>query len=76
MYLVIIVLGIFGEVFVRQRLIVANDAMATAANIRAHELLWRWSVGLAALARTAIRQQGHAYGAFCSRAASSSSPAP
>lgn len=44
MYLVIIVLGIFGEVFVRQRLIVANDAMATAANIRAHELLWRWSV--------------------------------
>ena len=44
MYLVIIVLGISGEVFVRQRLIVANDAMATAANIRAHELLWRWSV--------------------------------
>jgi hypothetical protein len=44
MYLVIIVLGVFGEVFVRQRLIVANDALATAANIRAHELLWRWSV--------------------------------
>ena len=42
--MVIIVLGISGEVFVRQRLIVANDAMATAANIRAHELLWRWSV--------------------------------
>lgn len=44
MYLVIIILGLFGEVFVRQRLIVANDAMATAANIRAHELLWRCSV--------------------------------
>lgn len=43
MYLIIIVLGIFGEVFVRQRLIVA-DALATATNIRAHELLWRWSV--------------------------------
>jgi hypothetical protein len=45
MYLIIIVLGIFGEVFVRQRLIVAGDAMATAANLRAHELLWRVGVG-------------------------------
>jgi hypothetical protein len=44
MYLIIIVLGLFSEVFVRQRLIIANDALATAANIRAHELLWRWSV--------------------------------
>jgi hypothetical protein len=44
MYLIIIVLGIFGEVFVRQRLIVTNDALATATNIRAHELLWRLSV--------------------------------
>ena len=44
MYLIIIVLGLFAEVFVRQRLIVANDAMATAANIRAHELLWRLGV--------------------------------
>src|SRR5258706_11335065 len=43
MYLVIIVLGIFGEL-VRQRLIVANDAVATAANIHVHELLWRWSI--------------------------------
>ena len=46
MYLVIIALGLFGEVFVRQRLIVGNDAMATVANIRAHEFLWR--CGLAA----------------------------
>ena len=44
MYLIIIVLGLFAEVFVRQRLIVANDAMATAANIQAHELLWRCGV--------------------------------
>jgi hypothetical protein len=43
MYLVIIVLGIFGEM-VRRRLIVANDALATAANIRLHEMLWRSSV--------------------------------
>lgn len=46
LYLAIIGLGIFAEVLVRQRLLVAGDAMATAANIRAHELLWRW--GLAA----------------------------
>jgi Domain of unknown function (DUF4386) len=43
MYLVIIVLGIFGEV-VRQRLIVTNDAVATAANIHTHEMLWRSSI--------------------------------
>src|SRR5437870_1153015 len=43
MYVMIIVLGIFGEV-VRQRLIVANDAVATAANIQMHESLWRSSV--------------------------------
>jgi hypothetical protein len=44
LYLAIIGLGIFAEVLVRQRLLVADDAMATAANIRAHELLWRWGV--------------------------------
>lgn len=44
MYLIIIVLGLFAEVLVRQRLIMANDAMATAANIRAHEFLWRCGV--------------------------------
>ena len=44
MYLIIIVLGGFAELFVRQRLIVANDAMATAASIRAHEFLWRSGV--------------------------------
>ena len=43
MYLIIIVLGIFGEL-VRRRLVVANDAIATVGNIRAHELLWRTTV--------------------------------
>jgi len=44
LYLVIIVLGIFGQAFVRERLVVAGDAEATAANIIAHESLWRLSV--------------------------------
>lgn len=42
LYLVIIVGGIFAEMFVRQRLFVANDAAATAANILSHEQLYRW----------------------------------
>jgi len=45
LYLVIIVLGIFGEVFVRDRIFVSGDAAATAANLRAMERLWR--VGIA-----------------------------
>jgi hypothetical protein len=44
MYLILIALGLYAEVFVRQRLIVAGDAIATAANIRGHELLWRSSI--------------------------------
>ncbi|HEX4965386.1 MAG TPA: DUF4386 domain-containing protein [Thermoanaerobaculia bacterium] len=45
LYLIIIVLGIFGEAFVRGRLIVSGDATATAANIRSLE--WLWRVGIA-----------------------------
>ena len=45
LYLIIIVAGIFGEAFVRDRLIVSADATATADNIRTFELLWR--VGIA-----------------------------
>lgn len=41
LYLIIIVLGLFGEAFVRDRLIVSGNAAATAANIRAMESLWR-----------------------------------
>jgi hypothetical protein len=45
LYLIIIVIGIFGEVFVRNRLIVSGDATATAERIKASEFLWR--VGIA-----------------------------
>ena len=41
LYLVIIVVGLFGEVFVRGKLIVAGDAMRTATNLLQHESLWR-----------------------------------
>lgn len=44
LYLVIIVIGIWGEVFVRGRILVPSDAAATAANLRAHEALWRSGV--------------------------------
>lgn len=45
LYLIIIVLGIFQEVFVRGGIIVSGDAVATAANLRSMESLWR--VGIA-----------------------------
>lgn len=44
LYLIIIVLGVFGEAFVRDRLIVSGDATATAANIRSMESLWRFHI--------------------------------
>lgn len=44
LYLLIIVGGIFGEAFIRNRLIVSGDASATAANIMSSELLWRVGV--------------------------------
>jgi len=40
-YLAIILLGIFGELFVRGTLVVTGDAAATANNILASPLLWR-----------------------------------
>jgi hypothetical protein len=45
-YLITIVMGVFAELFVRGRLVVRNDPAATAANILAHETLYR--AGLAA----------------------------
>jgi hypothetical protein len=44
LYLAIIALGLFVEVLVRGRILVAQDAMATVANLRAHESLWRWGI--------------------------------
>lgn len=44
-YLVIIAVGLFGEGFVRQQLIVAGDATATAMNISAAQSLWHMSIG-------------------------------
>ncbi len=44
LYLIIIVLGIFGEAFVRDRIFVSGDAAATAANLRSLESLWRFGI--------------------------------
>lgn len=44
LYLAIIAIGLFAELFVRRRILVAGDAMATAANLRMHEALWRWGI--------------------------------
>src|SRR5213083_444847 len=44
LYLIIIVIGLFGEAFVRDRLILSGDATATAANIRSMESLWRFHI--------------------------------
>ena len=41
LYLLIIACGIFGEMFVRNRLVAWDDAMLTARNIAAAPLLWR-----------------------------------
>jgi hypothetical protein len=40
-YLLIIILGIFVELFVRGRIIAGGDAAATAANLTAMQSLWR-----------------------------------
>ena len=45
-YLVIIVAGIFGELFVRGKLVVWGDALATANNIMSSSLLWRLGIGV------------------------------
>ena len=45
-YVIVIVAGAIAEIFVRQQLVVANDAPATANNILAHEL--RFRLGFAA----------------------------
>ena len=44
LYVFIILAGIFGELFVRDALIVSGNAAATAANVAAHEGLWRLGI--------------------------------
>jgi hypothetical protein len=44
LYLIIIIGGIFSEIFVRDKLIVGGDATATANNIIASQLLWRMGI--------------------------------
>jgi hypothetical protein len=46
LYLILILVGMFAVIFVRDRLIVAGDATATANNIMASPLLWR--IGISA----------------------------
>lgn len=41
-YLVVILSGLFSEVFVRQAIRIPNDALGTAANIQLNEMLYRW----------------------------------
>ena len=41
MYLVIIIAGLLGEMFVRNTIVVSGNATSTANNIIAHPLLWR-----------------------------------
>jgi hypothetical protein len=41
-YLLTTLTRMFVEIFVRNRLVVSDDAAATATNILAHESLWRW----------------------------------
>jgi hypothetical protein len=50
LYLMNIVLGIFGEAFVRGRLIVSGNPAATAANITSMESLWRFGIAAEFLA--------------------------
>lgn len=44
LYLIIIAVGVFAEMFVRERLIVESDAAATAVNIAAHRSLLRLGI--------------------------------
>lgn len=41
-YLMVIITGVFSEIFVRQALRVPGNAMATFHNIQTHEMLFRW----------------------------------
>ena len=44
LYLLLILVGMFAVIFVRDKLIVSGDAAATAKNIMANQLLWRFGI--------------------------------
>jgi len=44
LYLIIIALGLYGEAFIRDRLVVSGNATATADNIASMQSLWRFGV--------------------------------
>lgn len=44
LYLIIIVAGIFTELFIRNKLVISGDAIATTNNIMASQLLWRFGI--------------------------------
>jgi hypothetical protein len=44
LYLFVIAVGLFGEAFIRDRIVVSGDAMATATNLRVLEPLWRFGI--------------------------------
>jgi len=44
LYLIIIALGLAGEILIRERLIVSGDPTATASNISSMEPLWRFGI--------------------------------
>jgi len=44
LYLIIILAGVVGETFVRNKLVVSVDATGTASNIRASKLPWRMGI--------------------------------
>jgi hypothetical protein len=50
LYLIIIALGVFAQVFVRDRIIASGDAAATAAHITSMESLWRFGIAAEFLA--------------------------
>ena len=41
LYLIVIIAGMFAEIFVRQAMFVSNNALATVTNIQAHEMFYR-----------------------------------
>lgn len=46
LYLIMIIIGIINEMFIRGKIIVQGDATVTAANLRSMEMLWRMGIAL------------------------------